>query len=334
MQSFWYKKRVLVTGAGGFIGSWVTEQLVNKGARVTAAYNHHTEHLRHLKNRVSLVKCDLTNPLDTRSIVKNNEIVIHLASKVAGIQYTMNHPVEMFEDNIEMAKNILHASHKNKVERVLIVSSACVYPRHAKTPTPEDQGFINDPEPTNIGYGWSKRVVELMARFYHQEYGLKVAIARPYNAYGPRDHFDPKTSHVIPGLIKRVLENENPLVVWGTGKQTRSFIYVEDLAKGLLELVEKYPVPEPVNLGSAQEISVGDLAKLIITISGKQTESIYDRSKPDGQPRRLPDTKKAKKMIGFKAETPLEIGLKKTIAWYQKQPSLSSRVTKSKALKK
>lgn len=330
MKSFWYKKRVLVTGAGGFIGSWVTEQLVKKRARVTAAYHHHTEHLRHLKNRVSLVQCDLTNPLDTHSIVKNNEIVIHLASKVAGIQYTMNHPVEMFEDNIEMTKNILRASYENKVERVLLVSSACVYPRFAKPPTNEKMGFVNDPEPTNLGYGWSKRVMELMARFYHDEYGLKVAIARPYNAYGPRDTFDPAVSHVIPGIIKRILSDESPLTVWGSGKQTRSFIYVEDLAHGLLELIEKYPKPDPINLGSDQEISVSNLAKLIIRLSGKNTTIRLDKTKPDGQPRRLPDIKKAKKMVGFKAETPLEFGLKKTIRWYKKQHSSSSRETKFK----
>ena len=334
MQNFWKNKRVLVTGAGGFIGSWVAELLVARGAKVTAIYNINSSNLNHIKQQIKLVKADLTDRKKCLNIVKNSEIVLHLASKVAGIQYTMNHPVEMFEDNIEMAKNILNASRQNKVERILMVSSACVYPRHAKTPTREVEGFTDDPEPTNLGYGWSKRVIELMARFYTQEYGMKIAVARPYNAYGPRDTIDPVISHVIPGLIKRILADENPLCVWGSGKQTRSFIYVEDLAKGLLDLIEKHPNPDPVNLGSSKEISVGDLAQLIIKITGKKTRINYDRSKPDGQPRRLPDTKKAKKMIGFKAETLLEIGLKKTIEWYQKQLLLSSPAMKSKVSKK
>ena len=334
MQKFWKNKSVLVTGAGGFVGSWVTEQLVKKGAHVTATHLSREDSLLHLKSKIKLVRCDLTNYRSCQKITKNIDVVLHLASKVAGIQYTMNHPVEMFEDNIEMTKNILRASHKNKVERVLLTSSACVYPRHAKTPTTESFGFVDDPEPTNLGYGWSKRVMELMARFYHDEYGLKVAIARPYNAYGPRDTFDPTISHVIPGIIRRVLSGEDPLVVWGTGKQTRSFIYVEDLARGLIDLIETYPYPDPINLGSSQEISINSLAKLIIKISGKKTTTLLDRSKPDGQPRRLPDTKKARKMIGFKAETSLEIGLKKTIEWYQTQHLSSSHATKLKVLKK
>lgn len=334
MNSFWNKKSVLVTGAGGFIGSWVTQLLVKNGAHVSATCNHNDNNLAHLAGKIKLIRCDLTNYRSCLKATKNINVVLHLASKVAGIQYTMNHPVEMFEDNIEMTKNILRASHANKVERVLLVSSACVYPRFANPPTNENMGFVDDPEPTNLGYGWSKRVMELMARFYHDEYGLKVAIARPYNAYGPRDTFDPAISHVIPGLIKRVLDGENPLVVWGSGKQTRSFIYVEDLTRGLLDLIEKYPKPDPVNLGSSEEISIQNLAKLIIKISSKKTGTVLDRSKPDGQPRRLPDTKKAKKMIGFNATIPLEIGLKKTIKWYQTQRSSSSHVTKSKASKK
>ncbi len=334
MQNYWKHKRVAVTGAGGFVGSWVTELLVKKGARVTAIYGHRKENLAHLTGKISLIKCDLTNYRSCLKITKNIDVVLHLASKVAGIQYTMNHPVEMFEDNIEMTKNILRSTYKNKVERVLLTSSACVYPRHAKTPTIEALGFIDDPEPTNLGYGWSKRVMELMARFYNDEYGLKIAIARPYNAYGPRDTFDPAISHVIPGIIRRVLSGEDPLMVWGTGKQTRSFIFVEDLARGLIDLIEKYPYPDPINLGSSQEVSINSLAKIIIKIAGKKTATVLDRSKPDGQPRRLPDTKKAKKMIGFKAETPLEVGLKKTIVWYQKQLLLSSPATKLRVSKR
>ena len=151
-----------------------------------------------------------------------------------------------------------------------------------------------------------------------QEYGLKVAIARPYNAYGPKDNFDPKISHVIPGIIKRVFDGENPLVVWGSGKQTRSFLYVEDLARGLLETVEKYPEADPVNIGTDEEVTIANLAKMIVELSGKKTKIVFDTAKPDGQPRRNCDTKKAKAKIGFEAQINLEKGLKKTIDWYRK----------------
>ena len=220
-------------------------------------------------------------------------------------------------DNIQIAKNLIEASLKNNVERFLVVSSACVYPRHCLIPTPEEEGFKDDPEPTNLGYGWAKRVMELMGRFYEMEYGMKVGIARPYNAYGPRDDFDPATSHVIPGIIRRVFEGENPLVVWGSGKQTRSFLYVEDFARGLIEVIEKYPKADPINIGTDEEITIGDLAKMIVELSGKEIEIKFDTEKPDGQPRRNCDTKKAKKLAGFEAKTKLKIGLRETILWYK-----------------
>lgn len=318
MKKFWKNKKVLVTGGAGFIGSHIAEQLIKKGAKVTiTTKSGNTDFLKDIKNKTKILKIDLTKPKAALTATKDQEIVMNLASKVAGIEFNVAHPATMFSDNILIAKNVTHACAVNKVERLLVVSSACVYPRFCTIPTPEAEGFLDDPEPTNLGYGWAKRTAELLGRFYAQEYGLKVAIARPYNAYGPRDDFDPKTSHVIPGLIKRVFDGENPLKVWGSGKQTRSFLYVDDFARGLIETVEKYPNCDPVNIGTDEEISIGKLAKLIIELSGQKTRIEFDTSKPDGQPRRNCDTSKADRLFGFKANVPLRVGLKKTILWYQ-----------------
>jgi GDP-L-fucose synthase len=318
MADFWKGKKVLVAGGTGFIGSFVCRQLLEKGASVTAT--HKSEDLSRVKEilkDIETLQTDLTIPENALKSSKKKDVVLNLASRVAGIQFNINHPATMFLDNIQIAKNLMQGSLKNGVERFLVVSSACVYPRHCSIPTPEEEGFLDDPEPTNLGYGWAKRVAELMGRFYEKEYGMKVGIARPYNAYGPKDDFDPETSHVIPGIIRRVFEGENPLVVWGSGKQSRSFLYVEDFARGLIEVVEKYPKADPVNIGTDEEVTIGKLAKLIVKLSGTDAVIHFDTSKPDGQPRRNCDTLKAKKLLGFEAKTGLEGGLRKTIEWYK-----------------
>lgn len=318
MSNFWKNRKVLVTGGTGFIGSFVCEILLKRGAVVTAtSRSGHLSNVEKIKNEIEIIKTDLTSLSNALRVTKNKEVVINLASRVAGIQFNVNHPATMFMDNIQIAKNLLESSLKNDAERFLVVSSACVYPRYCTIPTPEGEGFRDDPEPTNLGYGWAKRVMELMGRFYEMEYGMKVGIARPYNAYGPRDDFNPMTSHVIPGIIKRVLDGEDPLRVWGSGNQSRSFLYVEDFARGLIEVVEKYPKADPINIGTHEEVTIGDLAKLIIKISGKKTEIKFDTSKPDGQPRRNCDTRKAKQLIGFEAKIRLRDGLRKTVDWYR-----------------
>lgn len=319
-NSFWRDKKVLVTGGTGFIGSFVAELLLQLGSKVTVTtLSGNLNNISKIKKDIKIIKADLTQLPDAVKVTKKQEIVLNLASNVAGIQYNINHPVDMFSDGIQITKNMLEASKKNDVERFLITSSACVYPRYCKIPTPETEGFIDDPEPTNLGYGWGKRVAELFGRFYNMQYGTKIAIARPYNTYGPRDDFNPQTSHVIPGLIKRVFDDESPLIVWGNGKQTRSFLYAEDFARGLIETTEKYCVADPVNIGSDEEITIGDLAKMIIKISGKNTKIKFDKTKPGGQPRRKCDTTKAYKKFGFKAKITLEAGIERTISWYKQR---------------
>lgn len=318
MKNFWQNKKVLVTGGTGFIGSFVTELLLEKGADVSVTdFDGDLSRIAHIKKNINLIHSDLREFNDAHKVTKGQEVIMNLAAKVAGIQYNTKHPAIMFSDNVRISQNLIEAGHRNSVERFLIVSSACVYPRHAHVPIPETEGFTGDPEPTNLGYGWGKRVAELLGRFYAQEYGMRVAIARPFNTYGPRDNFDPLTSHVIPGLITRIASGANPLVVWGSGKQSRSFIYVEDLAQGLLDVVEKYPVADPVNLGTDEEITMEELARLIIKLAGVDIRIKFDTSKPDGQPRRLGSTVKTEAKIGFEATTSLSQGLKRTITWYR-----------------
>lgn len=319
MANFWKGKKVLVTGGTGFIGSYVSEQLLKKGYIVSVTtLSKDLENIKHLRGNVKIIKADLTKLEDAIRATKKQDIVLNLAAKVVGVQYKIDHPATMFLGNFEIAKNVLQACLKNKVERVLITSSPTIYSKEAPVPSKEEDGFLGEPDSVNRGYGWGKRASELLARFYFEEYGLKVAIARPYNAYGPRDHFNPSISHVIPGIIYRVFHGENPLIVWGSGKQTRAFIYAEDFAKGLIEVTEKYAVADPINIGTDEEISIGDLAKLIVDISGKDVKIKFDNSKPDGLPRSNCDTKKAKEKLGFEAKVSLKEGLEKTIQWYKK----------------
>lgn len=318
--SFWKNKKVLVAGGSGFIGSHVVERLVTYGAKVRVLdrmTDGKIKNIEYLKNEVEFIRGDCTDPIVARKACRQSEIVMNLAAHVGGIEYNMSHQCTMLHDNMVISSSMMEAARKERVERFLVVSSACVYPHDAIVPTPESEGTRGEPEPTNSGYGWAKRYAELLGKLYAEEYGMKIGIVRPYNAYGPRDHFSPESSHVIPALITRVMKNENPVVVWGSGKQTRAFLYVEDFADGLIQAIEKYPIPDPVNIGTDEEISIGDLVRMIIKISGKKTKVVFDTTKPDGSPKRNSDNTKAKEKIGFTARISLEEGLRKTIEWYR-----------------
>ncbi len=243
--------------------------------------------------------------------------MLHLAVKQGGLGYSIKNQSVMFRENMLSFLNVIEAARLENVERMLTTSSACVYPRFCTIPTPETEGFLDEPEPTNSGYGWSKRMAEKMSQWYVEQYGMKIAIARPYNAYGPRDNFDLETSHVIPALIRRIMEGEDPVLVWGSGKQSRAFLYVTDFARGLLEVTEKYPVGDPINIGTDEEVTVGKLVSDICRIAGKQPKIVFDTTKPEGQPRRNCDTRKAKEKVGYTAQLSLEEGLTKTIQWYR-----------------
>ena len=321
MNNFWSGKKVLVIGGTGFIGSHVVEKLVKRGAKVYVLdnlMNGAIKNIFNLKNEVEFLNGDCTNEAQALSACRNKDVIMNLAARVGGIEYNRTHQATMLRDNLLIASTMIESARKAGVGRFLVVSSACVYPHSCSVPTPESEGFLEEPEETNGGYGWAKRMAEKLGMYYNEEFGMKVGIVRPYNCYGPRDHFDPKTSHVIPALIKRVFDGENPVTVWGSGKQTRAFLYVEDLAEGMILAVEKYPVPDPVNLGTDEEVEIRDLIRKIIKISGVDAEIEFDTSKPDGSPRRNSDNSKMYDKIGFSAKTKLDDGLKKTIEWYKR----------------
>lgn len=322
MNNFWKNQKVLVTGGSGFIGSHVSELLVKKGAKVSILDHIKKQNIQSIINQVELMDGDINNLQTGIKACQNKDIVINMAARVGGIEYNQSHQASILRENLLIACNMLEAARLAQVEKFMEISSACVYPKDAIIPTPEEEGFRGEPEPTNGGYGWGKRMGELLSRYYNQQYKMEIGIVRPYNCYGPRDHFDPKVSHVIPALIKRVFDGENPLVIWGSGNQTRAFLYVEDLAKGILLAAEKYCLPDPINLGTDEEISIKELVEIILKIAELKRKVVFDASRSDGSPRRNSDNSKAKKKLGFRAKVKLEDGLRNTINWYLKQKKI------------
>ena len=319
-NSFWKNRSVLVAGGAGFIGGHLVQRLLELGARVTVADNLDNDSGSRLLNKTAdLLKIDLSDAKSCQIASKDAEVVYNAAAKVAGVSYNSAHPGEMFHRNALVNLNMLEAARKNDIDRFVVFSSACVYKRDVSVPTVEDDGFLGDPELSNFGYGWAKRLAEIQARSYASEYGMKISIIRPYNTYGPRDHFDESTSHVIPSLLRKIISDRGELVVWGTGQQKRSFVYVSDLVQGLILSPEHYPTPDPINIGSDEEVSIRELAELIMALSGKQKPVRYDVTKPEGQLRRCPSLEKAKRLLGYAPQVKLRQGLELTIDWYTQQ---------------
>lgn len=319
---FWKGKKVLVTGGAGFIGSHLVERLITRRAKVSVFDNLRPGNMLNLANVVKqyeFIKGDCQNSENIFAACKGKDVVFNLAAKVRGVDYNKMHKGTMLSENLLIAAAVISAAAKAGVERFLVVSSACVYSDNCSVPTPEEEGMLGEPESANSGYGWAKRMSELMGKYYQEEFGMQVAIVRPYNCYGPRDHFFPLPTHVVPSLVKRVVDGENPVTVWGSGNQTRAFLHVEDLSEGMILAVEKYAVCDPVNLGTDEEVTMRQLVEKIIRINGQDVPIVFDTSKPDGSLRRNSDNKKAFEKLGFKAKITLEEGLKKTIDWYKKQ---------------
>jgi len=319
-KSFWEKKKVLVTGGAGFIGSRVVEKLIKREANVFVFDNlspGRLKNLENVKNQYEFIEGDCRDLDKLLTICKGKDAVFNLAAKVHGVDYNRKHKATMLSENLLMSVAVIKAAAKVGVGRFLVVSSACVYPDNCTIPTPEEEGILGDPESANSGYGWAKRVNELLGKYYQEEFGMKTAIVRPYNCYGPRDHFFPFSMHVIPSLIRRVVDGENPVTVWGSGNQTRAFLHVDDLSEGMILAVEKYAISDPINLGTDEEVTMRELIKKIIKLNGKNISVVFDTSKPDGSPRRNSDNKKAFEKLGFKAKTTLEEGLRETIRWYK-----------------
>lgn len=323
MSGFWKGRRALVTGGAGFIGSYLTELLVAEGAEVTVADNlkrGSLDRIESVAKRVQILKGDLTDPRECAKACKGQEVVLNLAAKVTGIEYNRFHMADMFEANMLLQMNVLKAASDAGVKRFLQVSTACVYPHDAKVPTPESEGGLGAPEPTNEGYGYAKLMGEKLAKYYARETKMEVPIARPFNAYGPRDHFDEATSHVIPAILKRVLDGDEPVTIWGSGNQSRVFVHARDVARGMMLLAEKGPSAEPINVGHDAEVTIKELFRVICEVAGRNPKPFYDTSKPDGYPRRAADVSRLRQVTGFVPSVTLKDGIREMHAWFAERP--------------
>ncbi len=309
-MGFLGKKRVLVTGGAGFLGSHLVKKLRQQGCE-----------------NIFIPLIEEYNLVDIEAIKRlyrdaKPDIVIHLAAVVGGIGANRANPGKFFYDNIMMGTQMMEQGRQFGIEKFVALGTICCYPKFTPVPFKEEDLWNGYPEETNAPYGLAKKMLLVQSQAYRKQYGFNSIFLMPVNLYGPQDNFNPKSSHVIPALIKKcfdaIKEGKDEIVVWGTGKPSREFLYVEDAAKAIILATERYNKSEPVNIGAAFEISIRELAKLIAKLTGFKGRIIWDKSKPDGQPRRCLDTTKAEKEFGFKAKTPLEEGLRKTIEWYRK----------------
>jgi GDP-L-fucose synthase len=310
-NSFWQDKRVCVTGGAGFLGSFVTKKLQERGAK---------EIFIPTIEKYDLVQIDSIQQMYADC---NPDIVIHLAAMVGGIGANLEHPADFLYGNLMMGVQLIHEAWKRGVEKFVALGTICAYPKFTPIPFKEDDLWNGYPEETNAPYGLAKKMLLVQSQAYRQQYGFNSIFLMPVNLYGPRDNFNPQSSHVIPALIRKCLEakaaNHPSIEVWGDGSPTREFLYVEDAAEGILLATEKYNGVEPVNLGSGMEISIKDLVILIARLTGYKGQLIWNTSKPNGQPRRRLNVERAEREFGFNAQVNFEEGLRRTIEWYLAQ---------------
>ena len=304
-------RRFLVTGGGGFLGTHLVKRIKKRGVPEGNIFIAHSRDY------------DLRKGEDALRVLKDAQpdIVVHLAAKVGGIGFNQKYPGELFYDNLIMGAQLMEAARKFGVEKFVALGTICAYPKFTPVPFKEEDLWNGYPEETNAPYGLAKKMMLVQAQAYRAQYGFNAIYLLPVNLYGPGDNFDPASSHVIPALIKKVYdakkENRDYIDVWGTGKASREFLYVEDAAEGIALATERYDGSEPVNLGAGKEITIKDLIETICRIMDFKGELRWDVSKPDGQPRRMLDTSRAEREFGFKAKTSFEEGLRKTIEWYR-----------------
>jgi GDP-L-fucose synthase len=296
--------RVVVTGGAGFLGSRLTERLRERGHDAVVPRRADT---------------DLTSMEDTRRLFDEAapELVYHLAAEVGGIGANRANPGRYWYANLMMGANVLEQARLHETPKLVVVGTVCAYPKFTPVPFSEDDLWNGYPEETNAPYGVAKKAVLVGAQAYREQYGTNAIFLLPANLYGPRDNFDLETSHVIPALIRKMIEAPAEVLLWGDGSPSREFLYVDDCVEGLLLAAERYDGPDPVNLGTGVETTIREAAELVAEATGFEGEIVWDTSMPNGQPRRSLDASRAERLFGFRAGTPLREGITRTVAWYR-----------------
>lgn len=318
----WAGRSVVVTGGAGFVGSYLVEDLVYHGARVRVVDDlsgGRRDNLAAVADDIEFVEADLRSSDAARKAVAGVDVVMHLAAKAYGMLYSMEHNDEMLRDNVLMALHVLDACVEEGAERALMVSSSCVYDDRAPVPTPELPVADGLPEGVNEGYGWGKRIVEIQSRYVHERYGLPIAIVRPFNAYGGRYVWQGDASHVVPSLVKKVLDRRGAVVIWGSGQQVRDLLHARDFALGFRLATEAAVDCDPLNLAGGEAVRLVDLVRRIADLCGVAVEIEFDTSKGEGRARKEADLSKLRaKLPSFRMTVPLDDGLRDMVGWYER----------------